>query len=490
MDKERQTKILVVEDESIVAKNIQIRLKRLGYAVPAIVSTGKEAIKKAKELYPDLVLMDIVLKGDMDGVEAARQIYSRFNIPVVYLTAYSDESTLQRAKVTEPFGYVLKPFEVRTLRSVIEIALHKDKAEKKLRDRNKWLDNALRSINDNVVFTDTRGLITFMNPNAEATLGWKQEKALGKDLTELFSLLNEQGINLTESYMKKAIEDGPAFTLLNHTLRVSKDSKEVPVDISAVPIRDYEENMAGVVLVFRNVTERRMLESQGIRRDKIEWSSKGREDDKPITMMLVASSDLVREGIHRMLEPETGLKVVAKASSSLEIMPIIEKKMPDILIVDAEMPGFKIDKILESIGKKGIGTKLMLFLRTADENLIMDAISMGARGCITDTSDREQFVQAIKTVHNNKIWTEVDIITKILTRLLPLKKAKLMLPEQKLTRREQEISRLVVKGYSNKQISNKLFISAKTVKAHLRNIYKKSGLGSRFQLTAEFYNKQ
>ncbi len=489
MNKERQTKILVVEDESIVAKNIQIRLKRLGYAVPAIVSTGKEAIKKAKELYPDLVLMDIVLKGDMDGIEAARQIYSRFNIPVVYLTAYSDESTFQRAKVTEPFGYVLKPFEVRTLRSVIEIALHKDKAEKKLRDRNKWLDNALRSINDNVVFTDTRGLITFMNPNAEATLGWKQEKALGKDLTELFSLLNEQGINLTESYMKKAIEDGPAFTLLNHTLRVSKDSKEVPVDISAAPIRDYEENMAGVVLVFRNITERRMLESQGVRRDKIERSSKSWRDDKPITMMLVASSDLVREGIHRMVEPETGLKVVAKASSSLEIIPIIEKKMPDILIVDAEMPGLKIDKILESIGKKGIGTKLMLFLRTVDENLIMDAISMGARGCITDTSDREQFVQAIKTVHNNKIWTEVDILTKILTRLLPLKKAKLMLPEQKLTRREQEISRLVVKGYSNKQISSKLFISAKTVKAHLRNVYKKSGLGSRFQLTAEFYNK-
>ena len=107
--------ILVVEDENIVAKDIEHRLKALGYHVPALASSGEEALKRAQETSPDLVLMDIRLKGTMDGVETAEELRRRFNIPVAYLTAYADANTLQRAKVTEPFGYILKPFEEREL---------------------------------------------------------------------------------------------------------------------------------------------------------------------------------------------------------------------------------------------------------------------------------------------------------------------------------------------------------------------------------------
>ena len=111
--------ILVVEDEGIIAKDIQNILKSMGYAVPAIASSGEGAIKKAAETFPDLVLMDIVLGGHMDGVEAAEQIRDRFDIPVVYLTAYADNKTLQRAKITEPYGYILKPFSERELHTTI-----------------------------------------------------------------------------------------------------------------------------------------------------------------------------------------------------------------------------------------------------------------------------------------------------------------------------------------------------------------------------------
>src|ERR1700758_4812661 len=103
-------KILVVEDESVIARYIESRLRSLGYGVCAVVPSGEEAVQKAGEMHPDLVLMDIVLRGNMNGIEAAGQIRSRFNIPVIYLTAYADDDTLQRAKVTEPFGYLLKPF--------------------------------------------------------------------------------------------------------------------------------------------------------------------------------------------------------------------------------------------------------------------------------------------------------------------------------------------------------------------------------------------
>ncbi len=125
--------IMVVEDAQIVSMDIQRRLKGLGYEVPATAVSGEEAIEKAGKSHPDLVLMDICLKGKMDGVQAADQIRKRFNIPIVYLTAMSDDETLRRATVTEPFGYLLKPFDERDLRTTIEIALYKHQSESKMR---------------------------------------------------------------------------------------------------------------------------------------------------------------------------------------------------------------------------------------------------------------------------------------------------------------------------------------------------------------------
>ena len=160
-------KILVVEDESIVAMDIKHRLENMGYIVPAITSSGEEAVEKASETNPDLVLMDIVLKGEMDGIDAAQQIKDNLDIPVVYLTAYSDERTLKRAKITGPFGYIIKPFEDRELHSAIEVALYKHEMESKLKANEKRLSTTLESIGDAVITTDKDGCITFMNPIAQ-----------------------------------------------------------------------------------------------------------------------------------------------------------------------------------------------------------------------------------------------------------------------------------------------------------------------------------
>jgi CheY-like chemotaxis protein len=123
-------RILVVEDEHIVAMGIKRMLKELGYTVTGIASSGEDAISKAESTFPDVVLMDIMLKGEMDGVEASEKIRSRFNIPVVYLTAYSDDNILDRAKRTEPFGYIIKPFDEKDLYSSIEVALQRYRKEK------------------------------------------------------------------------------------------------------------------------------------------------------------------------------------------------------------------------------------------------------------------------------------------------------------------------------------------------------------------------
>ena len=125
----KQPQILIVEDEAIVALDIQQRLVAHGYAVVGTAATGARAIELAEQHRPDLVLMDIRLQGPMDGITAAEEIRNRFHRPVVFLTAFSEEATLQRAKLVEPFGYILKPFEDRELKTIIEIALYKHQAD-------------------------------------------------------------------------------------------------------------------------------------------------------------------------------------------------------------------------------------------------------------------------------------------------------------------------------------------------------------------------
>ena len=149
-----KTQIMIVEDESIVAKDIEMSLNKLGYSVCSLASSGEEAIRKAGEDRPDLVLMDIVLQGEMSGVEAAGQIRLQFDIPVIYLTAYADEKTLNLAKITEPFGYMLKPFEEKKTHTAIEMALYKHKREKSLKERSEWLKALLNSFGDTMIYTD------------------------------------------------------------------------------------------------------------------------------------------------------------------------------------------------------------------------------------------------------------------------------------------------------------------------------------------------
>ncbi len=142
-----KAQVLIVEDEKTIAKFVEIHLKNMGYGVTGIADTGELALEKIKERLPDIVLMDIMLKGDMDGIETAKIVRDQFGAPVIYLSACNDNETLERAKITEPFGYLNKPFEDRELQIVIEIALYKRKMEKEQQKLIKDLRQALDDIN-------------------------------------------------------------------------------------------------------------------------------------------------------------------------------------------------------------------------------------------------------------------------------------------------------------------------------------------------------
>jgi len=255
-------RILVVEDEGIVAMEIKDRLEGLGYKVSELASSGEEAIQKAQRVLPDLVLMDIILKGSMDGVEAAEKIRANLGIPVVYLTAYSDDSTLQRAKITEPFGYILKPFDERELYSTIEMALYKHKMERKLMESEQWLATTLKSIGDAVIATDEGGSITFMNPASEMLTGWKKDEALGIELCEVFKVVDEDTLTPIESPVTSALNSGFAASLKDNSILMAKGGRDVPIDYCATSIGDDKGGALGTVLVFRDITERKQAEKE------------------------------------------------------------------------------------------------------------------------------------------------------------------------------------------------------------------------------------
>lgn len=256
-----RAKILIVEDESIVALNIKNRLEKLGYAVVATISSGEVAIQTAAETSPDLVLMDIKLKGKIDGIEAATTIRSQLQIPVVYLTAYADDETLNRAKLAEPYGFILKPFESRDLCTAIEIALYKHQIEKQLREREQWLTTTIRSIGDAVITTDSQGVVTFMNPVAEELTRWKQEEVLGCQLTQVFHAVHESTREAIQNPVELALREGVTVGLENHTVLIAKDGTEIPIDDSAAPIKNDAGQILGAVLVFHDVTEQQQFQA-------------------------------------------------------------------------------------------------------------------------------------------------------------------------------------------------------------------------------------
>lgn len=312
-----EANILVVEDEAIVAKDLQNRLKKFGYAVPAIASSGQEAINKAVEIKPDLVLMDVRLKGQMDGIEAAEEIHKYLDIPIIYLTAYADENTLERAKITDPFGYLLKPFKERELQTNIAIALTKHRLEKQLKANEKWLSTLLNSISDGVIASDIHQLVTFMNPVAEKLTGWQQEEAFGRNISEIFITVDAITRQPIENYLQKVIKSNHIKSLSITTILIAKDGTETPIDDSASPIKNDQDEIIGAVLVFRNVTERQQA---------IEARQKQREQEQLVAQLEQINSlknDFLNLVSHELRSPLCNIKGIIQ---TLQLSPTSQQQ--------------------------------------------------------------------------------------------------------------------------------------------------------------------
>ncbi len=251
--------ILVVEDEGIVAQDIRQTLVSLGYAVPATVASAEEALRAAEEKPPSLALLDIRIRGELDGIATAEVLRDR-GIPVVFLTSYSDEVTLMRARAAQPFGYLLKPFNERELRAAIETALYKHEMEERLAARERWFSTTLMSIGDAVIAGDPEGRVSFMNPSAVALTGWPQQEAIGRRLGDVFRIVDRKTKRPHALPLDRAIRNREAVSLPNEVALLTKRGASIEIGDSCAPIVDDQGDVLGTVLVFRDIARERQAE--------------------------------------------------------------------------------------------------------------------------------------------------------------------------------------------------------------------------------------
>jgi CheY-like chemotaxis protein len=260
-----KTRILVVEDESIIAQDIKNSLKNMGYEVVGVLTTGEEALEKILHLKPSLILMDIALQGPMDGIEAAGRIQTVTRIPVIYLTAYADEKILQRAKITEPFGYIIKPFEEKELRFAIEMAIYKHSSEEKILEQSRFVQNILESLTHPFYVIDTSDFTIKMS-NKAANLG------VLSNASTCYALTHRQDKPCDGSEhpcpLQIVLKTGKAATVEH--VHYDKDGNARDMEVHCYPIFDSEGNIPRVIEYSLDITERKRLEKQFLASQKME----------------------------------------------------------------------------------------------------------------------------------------------------------------------------------------------------------------------------
>jgi PAS domain S-box-containing protein len=250
-------KVIVVEDEIVLAMELEEKLTEMGYTVVARVTSGEDALSKAEELAPDLVLMDIRLDGEMDGIEAAAQIRQLHYVPIVYLTAYADDKTLKRAKLTEPYGYLVKPYSERELRITIDMALHKAQMEKRLRVSEERFRAVFESAEDLIFVKDRSLKYTHANRAMLKLLSLSESQVLGKTDVEVFG--PEEARHSHEVELR---------VLMGHTVElehtITLRGYPTVCNFVRVPLRDTSGQISGIAGIGRDVTDRKHKEDEAL----------------------------------------------------------------------------------------------------------------------------------------------------------------------------------------------------------------------------------
>ncbi len=261
-------KIVIVEDEGLIAADLETRLKSAGYAVPGTADTSERALEVIRKTSPDLVLMDIRIKGDVDGIETADQVRA-LDIPVVYLTAYEDQGTLERAGRTQAFGYIKKPIASASLRGSIEMAISKHRHERNLRAQRDWAAASFHAVPYAVLVTDGQGRIAYLNAQAEKLTGVSVDLALGRACAELLPLYDRASGARIQDFVPVAMLQGETVALPAGICLRRGESHSYAIEGSIAP-RWRDGRVEGTVIALRDVTRSEFERTQAAQNEKQE----------------------------------------------------------------------------------------------------------------------------------------------------------------------------------------------------------------------------
>ena len=293
--------IMIVEDESIVALDLKHQLIDLGYEVSGIAASGEQAIRMVAGRVPNLILMDVRLQGDLDGIDVASTLRKAHDVPVIFLTSHSDDDTVRRAARTAPYGYLTKPYQIRELRAGIEVALAKAHLERQLREADRWFAHTLQCVTDGVVVTDADARVRFLNPVAEGLTGWRLDDAVGRDVGEIVrtapgsqpgrpGLFVKLPAHDSISVVRSAIQLGRP-TPVSYALELTaRDGRVKLVDQSVGPVTDDDGKPLGAVLILHDATVR--VAQETLLRSS-EERFRNAFDHAPLGMALVALSGAI-----------------------------------------------------------------------------------------------------------------------------------------------------------------------------------------------------
>ncbi|MBI4785364.1 MAG: response regulator [Oscillatoriophycideae cyanobacterium NC_groundwater_1537_Pr4_S-0.65um_50_18] len=295
----QSVRIMIVEDEYILAMNLRESLEALSYTVTEIVDTAELAIEKAAEHRPNLILMDIRLRGKMDGIQAAEQIWNQFEIPVIYLTGHSDRGTVERATLTSPFGYILKPIRDNELYVAIQTALSRY-------EREHFLSTILQGMGDGVVVVDAQLQIKYLNPVAETLTGWPLSEAREQNSTEIIQFIDESTQLPVEHPILSALQQNATIYLNGQTLLVTRNGQTFPVADSATPLKDGQGAITGAVMVFRDDTPRRVIEAHN---QALERAQQMEVQLKKLQQLNDLKDDFLATTSHELRTPLSNIKL-------------------------------------------------------------------------------------------------------------------------------------------------------------------------------------
>ena len=421
MTKNNEAKIMVVEDEAVIAMRLQQMLTTMGYDVIGVSYSGEEALENARRLKPDLILMDIMLPGKLDGIDVAEMVKSELDIPVIFLTAFSENKIIERAKKAEPFGYILKPFKNSEIKAAIEVAFYKKEMENALKESEKKFRTLAENANDGILIASGNGEHVYANKRASEITGYSISELFETKIKDLAHPDDFEKIK--DRYCK--IISGKSFQKQYETRIFRKDGKEITIEVASAR-SDWGGQPADIV-VLRDITER-------IKAEKA---------------MRTAHDELEHRVKERTLKLNNALKTVQRSEKELSQRKLsLEKLNKELMETNQAVSVLarNIDKKKEALEKKIIRTcngKLLPILKELQKDVY----------CQKRQADLELIINYLNEItRDSPLYREID---------------------SHLTGQEMRVAVMIKNGLTSQQIGDLLCLSLHTVKTHRKNIRKK-----------------